>query len=383
MDDFNYGSADKPYSLKKHSWILGNPEISDRVWIGAFCLIDAYHAPVVIGRGTEISSGAQILTHSTVRRTISERRYGTQDFASVEIGEFCFIGTNATILMGAKIGHHSVVGAGSVVPQYTVIPPYSIVGGVPAKIIGSSKKFLKQIEKESISVVIPAYNEKSTVENVVIEATKELNKLKIDYEIVLVNDGSKDGTGKIIDKLARRNKKIKAFHHKTNKGFTGAMNTCFKNAKKHFIFLAPADGGFSFSDLRKFLDAIKGYDVVTAYINRDEESYTTKLKVFIFHWPFLILSWYLLGITLREFSSVSLWRRRVFESFTIESEDRSAMFLPELISKALSKKYKFKEVQINWHPRRGGESKGAKFSVAARTLSAMIKLWFRLQMSRL
>lgn len=379
MEDFNYGEKDKPYSLKKHSWILGSPEMGERVWIGAFCLVDAYHAAVKIGKGTEISSGAQILTHSTVRRAISERRHGETDYAPVEIGEFCFIGTNATVLMGSKIGHHSVVAAGAVVTQNMVVPPYSIVVGVPAKVTGSSKKFLKEVEKESLSVVIPAYNEKSTIEKVVTEALVHLKKLKVDYEVVLVNDGSIDGTDKIIEKIARKNKRVRVIHHKKNRGFTGAMKTCFRSAHKHFIFLAPADGGFDFSDLGKFREAIKGYDVATAYITRDNEDIVTKIKVAVFHWPFLVLSRFLLGIKLREFSSVSLWRRRVFESFEVESEDKSAMFLPELVSKALAKNYKFVQVQIKWHPRRGGEAKGAKLSVALRTFMAMLRLWFKIR----
>lgn len=126
----------------KHAWILGKPEIGEDVWIGAFTLIDAKYAPLAIGKGCNISSGVQILTHSTVRRTISERKLGI-DMRAVEIGEYCFIGTNATILMGVKIGHHSIISAGAAVTEGTVIPPYSIFAGVPAKLIDSSRKFLK------------------------------------------------------------------------------------------------------------------------------------------------------------------------------------------------------------------------------------------------
>lgn len=374
IDEFDHGIPNNPYN--KHAWILGNPEIGERVWIGAFCLIDAARASLKIGKGTDVSSGAQILTHSTVRRAISERRYGEAESAPVEIGEFCFIGTNATVLMGAKIGHHSVIAAGSVVPQFMVISPYSLVAGVPAKVIGTTRKFLKNVERESISIVIPAYNEEETIESVVKEASKILKRIKLDYEIVLVNDGSSDNTGKIINKIAKNSKKIRVVHHRVNKGFTGAMKTCFKSARKHFIFLAPADGAFDFSQLPKFLEAIRGYDVATAYIIREEETLITKIKILFFHAPFLFLSRCLLGIKLREFSSVSLWRRRVIQSIEIESPDRSAMFLPELISKALADKCKFTEVQIRWYRRQGGEAKGARFSVAARTLLAMIRLWF-------
>jgi len=377
MDKFDHGIPDNPYN--KHAWILGEPDIGDRVWIGAFCLIDAFHKNIKIGRGTDISSGVQILTHTTIKRAISERRFNEIESAPVEIGEFCFVGTNAVILMGAEIGHHSVVAAGTVIPQFMKVRPYSIAAGVPAKIIGSSKRFLKGVEKESLSIVIPAYNEKYTLEKVVIEAIEVLKNLKIEYEIVLVNDGSTDGTTEIINRLARK-RNIRAVHHKKNKGFTGAMKTSFASAKKNMIFLAPADGQFDFSELPKFVDAIRGYDVATAYITKNEASFTKKFITGFLHFPFLFLSRYLLGITLREFSTVSLWRRRVVEEIEILSDERSAMFLPEIISKATKNGAKFNEVPILLHNRRGGEAKGASINIAIRTVFSIFKLWFKMQM---
>ena len=144
-DENEHGFPENKYN--KHAWILGNPDIGEEVWIGPFTLIDAKHASLTIGKGCNISTGAQILTHSTVRRTISERKINTIDAKPVEIGEHCFIGTNAVILMGSKIGDHSVIGAGSVVLEGSIIPPYSIVAGVPGKVIGSSKKYTKQHEE--------------------------------------------------------------------------------------------------------------------------------------------------------------------------------------------------------------------------------------------
>lgn len=141
LDEKLHGFPPNPYN--PHAWILGKPKIGEDVWIGAFTLIDAKYADLTVGKGCNISSGSQILTHSTVRRTVSERKYPHVDAAPVVIGDYCFIGTNAVILMGSTIGHHSVVAAGSVVLEDTVIPPYSLVVGVPGKVIGSSKKYLK------------------------------------------------------------------------------------------------------------------------------------------------------------------------------------------------------------------------------------------------
>ncbi|PZQ89705.1 MAG: acyltransferase [Leifsonia xyli] len=126
-----HGLPANPYN--PHAWIVGDPVIDDEVWIGAFCVIDG-SGGLTIGRGCNISAGAQIYSHSTVERCVSEREKPLSR-ASTRIGAWVHIGANAVILMGADIGHHSVVGAGAVVKEGTVAPPYSLIVGVPARII--------------------------------------------------------------------------------------------------------------------------------------------------------------------------------------------------------------------------------------------------------
>src|SRR5258708_19124918 len=116
------------------AWVAGSPEIGADVWIGAFTLIDGLGG-LKIGRGCNISSGAQILSHSTVRRCVTERKHPDVDHKSTELGEFVFVGANAVVQMGAKIGHHSIIGAGAVVLEDAEIPPYSLVVGVPARVV--------------------------------------------------------------------------------------------------------------------------------------------------------------------------------------------------------------------------------------------------------
>jgi acetyltransferase-like isoleucine patch superfamily enzyme len=119
-----------PDRFGPHCWITGNPAIGEGTWIGAFTLIDG-QGGLTIGRGCNISSGAQILTHSTVRRCLTERRYPHVDRRPTIIEDNVFIGANAVILMGARVGHHSVIAAGAVVLEDAVIPPYALVAGVP------------------------------------------------------------------------------------------------------------------------------------------------------------------------------------------------------------------------------------------------------------
>ena len=359
------------HRYNKFTWIFGNPIIEENVWIGAFCLIDGGYNVLRIGKGSQVSSGAHILTHNTINRTISERNYTSIDNAPTEIGEFCFIGTNAVVLMGSRIGHHSVVGAGAVVREFSNFPPYSLILGVPAKRIGSTKKYYKN---PSLSLVIPAYNEEETIKEVVNEAFREISKNFKNFEIVLVNDGSTDNTGKIINFLARK-KGIRAIHHKQNKGFSGAMETSFRSAKNDLILLAPADGQFDFSQTKKFFEGIRGYDIAVGYRVENSENLIRKIQSNIFH----KLLFFIFGIRLKEMSTIFLWRKHVLDSLEITAHPRSVMILPELVYKAMQKKYKIVEIPITWRSRRGGEAKGKiNFILVFITILNMIK--FRLSL---
>jgi acetyltransferase-like isoleucine patch superfamily enzyme len=116
-----------------HAWIIGDPVIGDDVWIGAFCVIDG-SGGLSIGTGCDIAAGVHIYSHSTVARCVSERRLPIER-AATEIGEYVHIGANAVVLMGARIGAHSIIGAGAIVREGTVAPEYSLLVGVPARVI--------------------------------------------------------------------------------------------------------------------------------------------------------------------------------------------------------------------------------------------------------
>lgn len=123
-----------PNPYNPFCWVAGQPEIGEGTWIGAFTLIDGIGG-LKIGKGCNVSSGAQILSHSTVRRCVTERRHPHVDKKPTELGDYVFVGANAVVQMGAKVGHHSVIGAGAVVLEDAEIPPYSLVVGVPARVV--------------------------------------------------------------------------------------------------------------------------------------------------------------------------------------------------------------------------------------------------------
>lgn len=120
-----------PYN--PHAWFVGEPEVGPGCWIGAFTVIDG-SGGLTIGEGCDISAGAQIYTHSTVRRVVSERAVDIER-RPTRIGSHVHIGAGAIVLMGTDIGDHCVVAAGAVVREGTVAPPWSVLAGVPARVV--------------------------------------------------------------------------------------------------------------------------------------------------------------------------------------------------------------------------------------------------------
>lgn len=137
-------------SYNDHCWITGEPDIGEGTWIGPFTLIDG-QGGLVIGKGVNVSTGASILTHNTVKRCVSERAYDNVDRAPTVVEDYVFVGENAVILMGSRIGHHSVIGAGAVVLENSVIPPFSLVVGVPARIVRSIEQEIEEWKREKHS----------------------------------------------------------------------------------------------------------------------------------------------------------------------------------------------------------------------------------------
>jgi acetyltransferase-like isoleucine patch superfamily enzyme len=122
------GLPPNPYN--PHAWIVGAPEIGAGTWIGAFTVIDG-SGGLSVGIGCDISSGAQIYTHSSVRRCVSGRAFAEVERQPTRIGDRVFIGANAVVNMGVTIGDEAVVAAGAVVTRD--VPARTVVAGVPAR----------------------------------------------------------------------------------------------------------------------------------------------------------------------------------------------------------------------------------------------------------
>ncbi len=101
----------------------------------------------------------------------------------------------------------------------------------------------------SLSLVLPAHNEEANIKLVVERALDVLPLFADDFEVVIVNDGSRDKTATIIDELAANDKRVRPIHHKKNKGYGGALTTGFESSNGEFVMFMDADRQFDIADI--------------------------------------------------------------------------------------------------------------------------------------
>jgi glycosyltransferase involved in cell wall biosynthesis len=220
-------------------------------------------------------------------------------------------------------------------------------------------------------VAIPAYDEVTSLAAVVAEALAELAAIGLadDGEVLIVDDGSTDGTSALADELAST-PSVRVIHHGRNRGFSGAMRTCFRESRGDWIFLAPADGQSSMSDLRRFLDASANADIVVGVREARADHAGRRLLSRAFH----LIARSLLSIPVREFSSILLFRRSLLDAMPLRSRDNGATMLPEVLFRAHSRGAVLVTVVVPHFARRSGQAKGGRLSVVLITLVELVRI---------
>jgi glycosyltransferase involved in cell wall biosynthesis len=227
----------------------------------------------------------------------------------------------------------------------------------------------------SLSIVLPAYNEEENVAAAVEEVSAVAENLGIDYEIILVNDGSSDRTGDIARELQERIPQFRLVEHYPNRGYGGALKAGFAAATKELIAFVPADKQFDFSEIERFLDAIDGADIVSGYRAARQDNVVRRFNAF--GWNTLVRL--LFGYLCRDIDcGFKLFRREVLDHVNVVSD--GAMIDTEFLAGAKARGYRIAEVPVTHLPRAGGEATGANIKVIARAFRDLAR--FRLRLSR-
>jgi glycosyltransferase involved in cell wall biosynthesis len=221
--------------------------------------------------------------------------------------------------------------------------------------------------RRALSVFFPCYNEEGNVRRVVGEAMAFLPTVSDDFEVILVDDGSRDRTGQIADALAADDARIRVVHHETNRGYGGALQSGFRAATRELVFYTDGDGQFDITDLARLLPRIDRYDIVSGYRRRRRDSRLRRLNAWL--WGRLVQR--VLGIRSRDVDSAfKLYRREIFDH--IEMRSMGALIDAEILARAARRGYTFAEVPVRHRPRIAGRQSGANLRVIAR---AFRELW--------
>lgn len=224
-----------------------------------------------------------------------------------------------------------------------------------------------------ISILIPAYNEEHTIEKVVKDGINALKRLAGKYQILVVDDGSTDSTGKILDRLARGNKSIRVIHFKKNMGIGVALYTLYKESKGDFVITAPADDQVRIKELLAMMPCIIDHDIVVGNRVNRADSFFRRFSSGIFSLALRLR----FGLKVRDITSAKIYRKSVFSSIRIDS--RTAFVDPEILIKAVRKRLRIIEVPIKHYPRVKGEAKGLSLKIIVPQLFELFRAFFRIR----
>lgn len=227
--------------------------------------------------------------------------------------------------------------------------------------------------KTSLSIVLPAYNEEANIERAVEKAIEAGSRLADPFEVIVVDDGSKDGTGAVVQALIRKDSAhIRLLTHKPNQGYGAALRTGFEHARYNLVFFTDSDNQFDISEIEYFIPLMSDYEMVTGFrVYR----YDTVMRC-ILSWIYNRIVGVLFRLRVRDVDcAFKLMRREVVQQVTIQCEN---FFVnTELLAKARKWNFRIAEKGVRHYPRMAGETT-VRPSDIPRTLGTIFRMWRRI-----
>ncbi len=228
-----------------------------------------------------------------------------------------------------------------------------------------------------LSVFFPTYNEEGNIEDTVAKAKKVLEQIAEKWEILIVEDGSKDNTPQVTDKIAKTDKRITVIHHKPNRGYGGALQSGLYNAKYNWVVFTDSDGQFDFAEITKFLTKQKetSSDIVIGYYKKRQVSKTKIITSKM--WELAV--WILFGLKVKDIDcGFKLISKKVIKKIPKLESERGAFISSEFLIKAKKEGFKIVEIPVTHYPRQAGRGTGRDLKVILQSFIDLIKLWKKL-----
>ena len=230
------------------------------------------------------------------------------------------------------------------------------------------------ITEHFLSLVLPAHNEEANLEPVVREALAALPGLCREFELVVVDDGSRDATPAIADRLAAADPRVRVIHHPRNRGYGAALRSGFAAARGDRIAFMDADRQFDVRDLARLAPYADAYDIVAGYrLCRNDP-----LRRVLLGATFNALVRVLFGVRVRDIDcGFKLFGADLLLGMRLEAP--GALLNTEILALARRRGATLAEVGVEHYPRPAGEQSGGSPRVVLRAVREIAALWWRLR----
>jgi glycosyltransferase involved in cell wall biosynthesis len=229
---------------------------------------------------------------------------------------------------------------------------------------------------DGISLFFPAYNEAENVGGTIEKSLAILEPLGCQYEIIIVDDGSRDQTAAIVRKYAAVNPNVILRRHEINRGYGAALQTGLQSCSRGLIFFSDCDLQFDLAELHSLIEIMQrdpAVDGVIGYRIKRADPLIRKLNAF--GWK--MWSRLLFGIKVRDIDcAFKLFKREVFTDIRIEST--GALINVEILAKLKKLGCKLVEVGVHHYPRMAGTQTGAKLKVILKAFQESFYVFYHI-----
>jgi glycosyltransferase involved in cell wall biosynthesis len=244
-------------------------------------------------------------------------------------------------------------------------------------VAATARSVTEPVRLSGVSVFLPCHNEEGNIERVAAALEIELPKIAERHEIVVVDDGSRDRTGEIADRLAAANPRLKVVHHPINRGYGAAVISGIRACTEPWVVLCDGDGQFEASDIARLAAKVPEYDVVVGHRTHRADPLMRRIN----GKAWTVLMRLLLGIRIGDIDcGLKLFRRDLLEGIDLQA--KGAMISAELMAQLAGRGARICEVDVRHLPRVAGEQSGARLKVIGRAFRELCLLYGRLRRAR-
>lgn len=226
-----------------------------------------------------------------------------------------------------------------------------------------------------ISAVLPAYNEEANLEEAVSRVATALAVYAPTHEIIVVDDGSQDGTAAVLERLRGLHPALRVVRHPQNRGYGAAVRSGFGAARYEWVFMMDADNQFDPAEVAVLVARAVDADIVTGYRKRRRDPLGRRLNA----WAFFSLVRLFFGHQVRDVNcAFKLLRRDMLTRMALHSN--GALINTEVFVRARQMHARIVEVPVQHYPRTSGKQTGGNPRVVLRAFKELLA--FRVEIGR-